>query len=115
MRAGDRGVPRVQRLARQRPRDAAPGAALPGLKARRALVPACAALDRGLGGGQGAARDPRGDARERAQVRATLGAQALCARSELAIISHANRRRSMKRIALAAAAAILALATFAAR
>ena len=39
LRGDDRGVPGVQRLGRQRPLDAASGVGLPGLHARRPLVP----------------------------------------------------------------------------
>src|SRR6476659_705111 len=83
LRAGDGRVPRVQRLARQRPRHAAPGDALSRTEARRSLVPPCPALGRSLGGGQAAARDPRGHARERPQVRAARRAQAPLPRPQL--------------------------------
>jgi len=43
-----------------------------GLKHNEPLVPARAALGRGLGSRPRAARGPRGDARERAQLRAAL-------------------------------------------
>src|SRR5439155_488585 len=58
--------------------------ALPRPQARRPLVPARAALGRGLGGGPPAARRARGHARERPEVRAALGPQAPRARPELA-------------------------------
>jgi len=53
---GDRGVSRVQPLARQRSLHAAPGDALQGPRARGPLVPSRAALGRGLQGRHGGRR-----------------------------------------------------------
>src|ERR1019366_2578898 len=59
--------------------------ALPRSQARRPLVPARAALDRGLGGRQGAQGRARGDARGRAPVGAAARAQAPRARFALSV------------------------------
>src|ERR1039458_7598717 len=100
LRQGDGAVSRVFARPWQRPFHAASRDALPRSQARRPLVSARAALDRGLGGRQGAQGRARGDARGRAPVGAAARAQAPRARSALSVAGIGARPDPGKSVAI---------------